>query len=174
MQGENMSADGCVDLPVRRPGGLRAQVRRIGFGVIALFILLAPSAGQVFGVNHLLLREWVMYSGVGIGIPKGEFRIWRGDQIVATLSPLEALDLPAYPSVIHYTFQHRILGDEDFPGFAAQLCAALADHDADRVSFEGVIGTRQGWRSAREGDLCAPADHRVTAAGTHRELRRDR
>ena len=70
-------------------------------------------------VHHLLLREWVMYSGVGVGIPKGEFRIWQGDQPLATLSPLEALDLPAYPRVIHYTFPHRILRDEDFPRFAA-------------------------------------------------------
>lgn len=157
-----------------RPGGLRLQARRIGFTAIALFILLAPAAGQIFGVKHLLLREWVMYSGVGVGIPKGEFRIWRGDQPVATLSPLEALELTAYPRVIHYTFPHRILGDEDLPGFAARLCAALADHDADRVSFEGVIGTRQGWRSARHGDLCTPADHRVTEAESHWELRRDR
>jgi len=157
-----------------RQRSLRAQARRIGFTAIALFILLAPAAGQIFGVHHLLLREWVMYSGVGVGIPKGEFRIWQGDQPLATLSPLEALDLPAYPRVIHYTFPHRILRDEDFPRFAARLCGALADHDADRVSFEGVIGTREGWRSARHHDLCIPADHRVTEAELHRELRRDR
>lgn len=169
MQGDNMSADARGAEAGPRSGGLRAQLRRGGFVVCALFILLAPSAGQVFGVNHLLLREWVMYSDVGVGIPRGEFRIWRGDDPVATLSPLQALGLRAYPSVIHYTFDHRILDDADFPAFAARLCARLSDYDGDRVSFEGVVGTPDGWRGAQHGDVCAHADHRITAAGSHRE-----
>jgi hypothetical protein len=156
-----------------RSRSLLVQARRIGFAAIALFILLAPAAGQVFGVHHLLLREWVMYSGVGVGIPKGEFRIWQEDEPVATLSPLEALDLAAYPPVIHYTFSHRILSDDDFPRFAARLCGALADHGGDRVSFEGKVGTRQGWRPANHSDLCAPTDHRVIAADSSWELRRE-
>lgn len=168
MQGDNMSADARREGSGPRCGGLQTQLRRAGFVVCALFILLAPSAGQVFGVKHLLLREWVMYSGVGVGIPRGEFRIWRGDHPVATLSPLEVLGLPAYPSVIHYTFAHRILDDADLPAFAARLCEALADHDGDRVSFEGVVGTRDGWRSAQHADVCKRGDHRITAAGSHR------
>ena len=174
MQGDNMSADARREGSGPRPGGLPTQLRRAGFVGIALFILLAPSAGQVFGVKHLLLREWVMYSGVGVGIPRGEFRIWRGDHMVATLSPLEALDLPAYPSVIHYTFAHRVLDDADLPGFAARLCETLADHGGDRVSFEGVVGTRDGWRSAQHDDLCARDGHRITAAGSQREAKHDR
>ncbi len=167
-EGMDVSAASAVD-----PGGLRRQVRRIGFAVIALFILLAPAAGQIFGVKHLLLREWVMYSGVGVGIPKGEFRIWRGGQPVATLSPLEALELTAYPPVIHYTFPHRILGDDDLPGFAAQLCARLEDHGGDRVSFEGVVGTRQGWRALRHEDLCSKGGETLALPDGGWELRRD-
>ncbi|KPQ11682.1 MAG: hypothetical protein HLUCCO17_05710 [Saliniramus fredricksonii] len=174
MQGDEMSADARREGVDSRPSGLPTQLRRAGFVGIALFILLAPSAGQVFGVKHLLLREWVMYSGVGVGIPRGEFRIWRGDHMVATLSPLEALDLPAYPSVIHYTFAHRVLDDADLPAFAARLCEALADHDGDRVSFEGVVGTRAGWRRAQHGDVCKGDGHQITAAGSQREAEHDR
>ena len=176
MSGDDRSAAECRehDETDPRSDALRAQWRRAGFVVCALFILLAPAAGQVFGVHHLLLREWVMYSDVGVGIPRGEFRIWRGDDPVATLSPLEALDLPAYPRVIHYTFAHRVLDDADFPAFAARLCAMLADHHGDRVSFEGAVGTRAGWRHVQHDDLCAGAKHRISDAGPHREADRGR
>lgn len=165
MPGGIVSADDMHDATSRATGfGLKAQ--RIGFGLIALFILLAPAAGQVFGLHHLLLREWVMYSDVGVGIPKGEFRIWQGDIPVAQLSPLEALELEAYPPVIHYTFAQRILSDEDFPRFAARLCAARDAYGADRVSFEGMVGTRLGWRAASHDDLCATTTHRISATET--------
>ncbi len=165
MPGEIVSADD-MDGAASRLSGFQAQARRIGFGLIALFILLAPAAGQVFGVHHLLLREWVMYSDVGVGIPKGEFRIWRDDIAVAQLTPLEALELEAYPPIIHYTFAQRILSDEDFPRFAARLCAALDAYGVDRVSFEGMVGTRLGWRPASHDDLCTTTAHRISASET--------
>ncbi|MGY6568362.1 MAG: hypothetical protein ACXIVE_05145 [Salinarimonas sp.] len=168
---------GGIDAPatgaLRHPGGLRRQVRRLGFAVIALFILLAPAAGQIFGVHHLLLREWVMYSSVGVGIPKGEFEVWQGDRPVARLSPLEALGLMAYPSVIHYTFPHRILDEDGLTRFAAQLCARLDDYGGDRVSFAGVVGTRQGWRAMRHDDLCSNGGHILALPDGGWELRRD-
>lgn len=169
MEGDDISADARREGTGRLPVGLLPQIRRIGFALIALFILLAPAAGQVFGVKNLLLREWVMYSDVGVGIPKGEFRVWRGDHAVASLSPLEVLDLPAYPSVIHYTFAHRILDDADLPAFAARLCERLADRDGDRVSFDGMVGTRQGWRRTQHFNVCEPRVERRTAAGSHLE-----
>lgn len=170
MRGETTSADD-IDGTASRLGGLPVLARRFGFGLIALFILLAPAAGQVFGVHHLLLREWVMYSGVGVGIPQGEFLIWRDDTVVARLSPLDALDLPAYPRVIHYTFEHRILSNEDFAGFATRLCAERGTYGGDRVSFEGVIGTREGWQAASQDNLCERSLRRAAASRSGEEMR---
>ena len=43
----------------------------------------------------MFLREWVMFSGAGIGLAKGRFTLHRADGAV-TMSPLEVVALPSY------------------------------------------------------------------------------
>lgn len=129
-----------------------AAPRRLGFALLAAFVLLSPAPGQLFGAHTPLLREWVMFSGVGVGIPRGEFVVTGAGGEIARLSPLEALGIEAYPQIRHYSFDLRILADADFARFAQRLCAeAQAD---GRIRFEGFVGTRAGWREARIEDVC--------------------
>lgn len=136
--------------------------RRIGFALIAAFVLLSPAPGQLFGAHTPLLREWVMFSGVGVGIPRGQFVVSDENGESLRLSPLEALGLAAYPQIRHYTFEKRVLADEDFARFAQRLCAEAAP--GARVGFDGAVGTRAGWRQARFDDVCRLGDTSRTAS----------
>ena len=106
-------------------GRLRLRLRGVAFAVVALFILLAPAAFQVFGVNHLLLRPWIMYSGAGIGLLKGEFRIAAPGKPVVVRTPLQLLGRERYPFQRHYEFDRRVFEPGDLKRFAAEACAAL-------------------------------------------------
>lgn len=138
------------------PAGARpmaqARYRRGLFIAFALFILLGPAPGQLFGNHSPWLREWVMYSGVGIGIPKGVFTVQDGTNPSLEYSPLQAAGLEQYPRIAHYTFDRRVFDVSDLSRFAAPLCA---DMSADqRVSFSGYVGTRRGWVPVLANDLC--------------------
>ena len=69
--------------------------RRAAFATVAIFILLGPAPGQLFGVHSMLLREWQMFSAAGVGLAKGRFTLHRAGGAV-TMSPLEVLGLPSY------------------------------------------------------------------------------
>ena len=49
-----------------------ALPRRLAFLLLAGFILLTPALPQLFGVQGMFLRQWTMFSGVGVGLLKGE------------------------------------------------------------------------------------------------------
>jgi len=134
-------------------GRLRLRVRGVAFAAIGLFILLAPAAFQVFGVNHLLLRPWIMYSGAGIGLLKGEFRIAEPGRPVAVRTPLQLLGLDRYPFQRHYEFDRRVFEPGDLKRFAAEACAKLPA--GATLSFDGVVGTRDGWKPLHASDVCA-------------------
>lgn len=153
------NAKGAGDAGNRAGGVLR---RRAGFALLAAFVLLSPAPGQLLGAHTPLLREWVMFSGVGVGIPRGTFLVSGEGGEIARLSPLEALGLEAYPQIRHYAFDRRILADEDFPRFAQRLCEDA--RPGARIGFEGVVGTRAGWREARIEDVCGLAANARTAS----------
>ena len=69
--------------------------RRAAFTGLAAFILLGPAPGQLFGLHTIVLREWRMFSGAGIGLLKGRFTVHRATGTV-TMSPLEVAGLPSY------------------------------------------------------------------------------
>ncbi len=135
------------------PPGVRAQLRRGVFGLIALVILLGPAPGQLFGLHSPALREWVMYSGVGVGLLRGRFVIEEAGREIAAMTPLQALDLKRYPKVKHYFFEHRVFAPADLAGYAAGLCAAAGP--GQTVAYLGEVGTRQGWRPMAVADVCA-------------------
>lgn len=140
--------------PAAGPGAAaRAAVRRAAFAAVAAFIFLGPAPGQLFGLHVPLLREWVMFAGVGTGIPKGDFIVRNGEVEVSRHTPLQAAGLAAYPTIHHYQFETRIRTAADIGRFAATLCGTLAPDQ--RLDFEGVVGTRNGWLAFTNFDVCA-------------------
>jgi hypothetical protein len=107
----------------------------------------------MFGKHSPWLREWIMYSGVGVGIPKGLFTIHDESGPIADLTPLEAADLERYPKITHYYFSGLIGQAADLARFAEPLCSGLPQ--GQWVSFSGYVGTRQGWAKMRMDDVCA-------------------
>lgn len=122
--------------------------RRGAFVAIALFILLGPAPGQLFGVHSMLLREWIMFSAAGVGLPKGHFTLHRADGPVI-LSPLEVLGLPTYLAL---PLDRRIYRTADLRSFAARICDD--SRETARLSFDGSIATFTGWRALAVDDVC--------------------
>lgn len=136
----------------QRPAVAWPQLRRGVFMVIALFLFLGPAPGQLFGQHSPFLREWIMYSGVGIGMPKGIFSVHDQTGEVTDYTPLQAAGLERYPPISHYKFDRRIFAAEDLSRFAAPLCARLSQDQ--RLSFDGAVGTRIGWVQVTQDDVC--------------------
>jgi hypothetical protein len=96
----------------------------------------------------MLLREWIMFSGAGVGLPKGHFTLHSKDGAV-TLSPLEVLGLPSYLAL---PLDRRIYKPADLKTFAARICDN--GKETARLSFEGSVGTFAGWRDLVVHDVC--------------------
>ena len=126
-----------------------AKWRRAAFAGLAAFILLGPAPGQLFGLHTIVLREWRMFAGAGVGLPQGHFKLHRTVGTV-TMSPLEAAGLPSYLAL---PIDRRIAAPADLRVFAARLCDNL--HATARLSFEGSIGTSEGRRALTVHDVCS-------------------
>jgi hypothetical protein len=122
--------------------------RRGAFIALALFILLGPAPGQLLGLHSPLFREWIMFSAAGVGLPKGHFTLHRADGAV-TMTPLEVLGLPSYLAL---PLKRRIYQATDLKAFAGRICDD--SREKARLSFEGSIGTFDGWRALTIDDVC--------------------
>jgi hypothetical protein len=122
--------------------------RRWAFFLLALFILLGPAPGQLFGWHSLLFREWIMFSAAGVGLPKGQFTLHRSGGAV-TLTPLEVVGMPSYLAL---PLDRRIYEPADLKRFAARICND--PRETARLSFEGGIGTMTGWETMNVNDVC--------------------
>ena len=123
-------------------------LRRAAFAAMAAFILLGPAPGQLFGVHSMLLREWMMFSAAGIGLPEGRFTLHRVDGAV-TMSPLEVVALPSYLAL---PLDRRIYEPADLKAFAARICND--GRETARLSFAGSVGTFVGRRPLIAHDVC--------------------
>lgn len=130
----------------------KTKVRRVVFGLLAAFILLGPAPGQLFGKHSPWLREWVMYSGVGVGILDGSFTASQEDGTQTVYSPLQVAGLDSYPMIKHYYFDNRVFVPEDLGKFAANLCETL--EPGGQLAFDGYVGTRQGWQVLKQDNVC--------------------
>lgn len=165
MQGQAGVRAGISDSAAGTADALAAGLRRSVFALLAGLILFGPVPGQVFGKYSPALRNWVMFSGVGVGMLRGEFRLMEGERVIAVQDPLQALGLERYPRMQHYFFEHRVLEPADMAGYALRPCAAAGP--GQTVVFAGVVGTRQGWRPMPVADVCALiAPERAAAALT--------
>lgn len=128
-------------------------LRRSAFFALAAFILLGPAPGQLFDQRSPWLREWIMYSDVGVGLPKGVFAVHDASGPVAEYTPLQAAGLERYPRIVHYFFDRRIFEQAHLTRYAADLCETLSP--GQRLSFDGVVGTRKGWVPMPVANVCA-------------------
>ncbi|MEM9911770.1 MAG: hypothetical protein AAF922_13395 [Pseudomonadota bacterium] len=135
---------------------LSIDVRRSAFFLLMAFIFLGPAPGQLFGWHSSWLREWVMFSDVGVGIPDGTFTVAHADGTTETHSPLEAVGLESYPLIRHYLFEGRVFEASDLAKFATELCTQA--ELASSVSFKGKVGTRNGWQPMQAEDICAETE----------------
>jgi hypothetical protein len=97
-----------------------------------------------------------MFSDVGVGIPDGTFTVSQEDGTIETYAPLEAAGLERYPDIRHYQFEGRVLEVGHLNRFAKVLCARTPT--TSTVSFEGVVGTRDGWRPMQADNICAETE----------------
>jgi hypothetical protein len=128
----------------------RRRARTAVFFAFAALVVLGPSVPQVLDIHLRLFRPWTMFSGVGVGILKGEFRAVTRDGAVTRYAPLQLLGRDRYPVMRSIHFPLRVMQDSDLRKFAAEFCARS---DAS-LSFDGFVGTRQGWRALRADDIC--------------------
>ena len=129
-------------------------VKRIGFAAAALYILLSPALPQLLGVGSPWVRPWQMYASVGEGLPKGVFTARYENGHEERLSALQVLGAPRYPDTFHYTFEYRVFDEASFRHFAAQFCGSQAGLTS--LSFQGRVGSREGWVTHQVADLCTP------------------
>ena len=125
-----------------------ATWRRAAFASLAAFILLGPAPGQLFGLHTMVLREWKMFAGAGVGLPQGRFTLHRAGGAV-TMSPLEAAGVPSYLAL---PIDRRIATPADLRVFAARVCGTLPGKE--RLSFEGSVGTHAGRQALVVDDVC--------------------
>ena len=123
------------------------------FLALGLFIVLGPLVGQVLDFPGVWVRRWAMFSEVGVGVLKGEFRAEFRDGSRAVLTPLEVLGLKRYPPVLSMRFPALVRDERDLQFFAQGFCR----RKPIRVDFRGWTGTRDGWRALAVDDVCAGA-----------------
>jgi hypothetical protein len=150
------SIDPAFPNPALAAGRSSVRWRRAAFAGLAAFILLGPAPGQLFGLHTMMLREWRMFAGAGVGLPQGQFTVHRAVGAVI-MSPLEVAGLPSYLAL---PIDRRIAAPADLRAFAARLCDSL--HETARLSFEGSVGTHEGRQALTVDDVChvpLPAGH---------------
>ena len=150
------SIDPAVISPAPAAGRPSVKWRRAAFAGLAAFILLGPAPGHLFGLHTIVLREWRMFAGAGIGLLQGQFTVHRAVGTV-TMSPLEVAGLPSYLAL---PTKRRIARPADLRAFAARLCDN--PHETGRLSFEGSVGTGKGRQALTVHDVCngsPPASH---------------
>lgn len=131
---------------------LRRTLRRVVFLGIASFILLVPAMPQIFGIHHALFRPWVMYSGVGTGILKGEFTVRKLDGTIVALTPREILNIPRYPLQMQAGQFYQVYSVGDLKRVSQGYCSKLSS--GETLAFHGSFSTAQGWTATEDNDIC--------------------
>lgn len=118
-------------------------IRRAAFSLLAAFILLAPAVQQVLGVYLPIFRPWVMYSGVGLGLLRGEVIVTRAEG-TERLTPEAFLGLRYYPGTMSIKAPHVILNKAALSARMAAYCAAYGE--VQSLAFDGEMSWLDGWR----------------------------
>lgn len=153
-----------IDFKNHEVSVLRSPIRRLRIFVasgLALFILFAPGARQVTGIEASWLRPWTMYSTAGTGILKGSFEARSANGELFVLSPLEVLGTKTYPVIASYDYVYFVRDEHDIAVLARGFCL----REPVDLAFAGHVGTRRGWREIAARDLCRLTMSNVSALG---------
>ncbi|MEM9988591.1 MAG: hypothetical protein AAF723_03650 [Pseudomonadota bacterium] len=136
---------------VTTPSHLRG--RMIALILLSGYILFSPAWPQVFQQHNIFIRPWVMFSGVGEGVLKGEFILTRANGAETRLTPLEVAGLTRYPvKSQHYRFDPRVRSPADIKIFAQKICSGLTA--GDTLSYVGYVGYGRGWSTPQTLSIC--------------------
>ncbi len=125
---------------------------RAGYLAVAAFILLGPAVYQIFGYKTYSLRTWRMYSGVGVGVLRGEFSLTRGAEEIARETPLQFFGRDRYVNVGLIDPTDLIWTEKDLTRLAEARCAEL--EPGVLLGFKGLRGTFTGWAPLTMTDIC--------------------
>ena len=124
--------------------------RSVVFAGLAALVLFGPGLKQVLEIRSPLLRPWTMFSGIGVGVLKGEFEVTDASGATTRLRPLEVLQLDRYPVHRSIHFDRLVREPAHLRAFGERLCT----DPAVRVAFHGHTGSRQGWQALDVDDIC--------------------
>ncbi|MEM7267814.1 MAG: hypothetical protein AAF401_01025 [Pseudomonadota bacterium] len=126
-------------------------LRRAMYVALGCFILLAPAAPQIFGVNSVLFRPWIMYSLVGVGVMRGDF-VAETAAGGAKITPFQVMMRNRYPQDLSLNAGHVVLDERTLKRFTAPYCAQYQDVIA--LTFEGEVAFPDGWRALSAEARC--------------------
>lgn len=152
-------SDGIIDGMMGEDSGQQADTptffRRLAFVIIAGFILIAPAMPQVFGITSVFFRPWTMFSGVGIGLLKGEFIETSPHGDVTRHSPQHVLGRERYSRAMTSPHPYLVLSEAHLTDVAAPFCETISRDT--RLAFDGYRQTRNGWVRLTTENVCEGA-----------------
>ncbi len=126
---------------------------RIGiFLLLASFIVLGPSARQLFGYKLKYLRTWRMYQGGGLGVFVAEFRLQDSN---GTQTPIDRFQVLGYSSKKQAPRSlNQIENQQQALSIARRLCLRLGQKADVRLYTRKA--SRRGWEWIAQGEtnLC--------------------
>ncbi len=143
-------ADGAGSFPTTGRWNPARLARTLVFTGLAGVVLFGPGLRQALDLHTPLLRQWTMFSGIGVGVLKGEFEVTDASGTTIRMRPLDVLELQRYPLVRSFLFDRLVSEPGDLRTFGARLC----NDQTTRVAFHGHTGTRQGWVPLDVDDIC--------------------
>lgn len=126
-----------------------ARLRLLGFAAISAFIVGGPVAEQVFGLNTVLFRSWIMFSTPGLGMIDARFSMVSADGAMVPLDRFMLLDEPRSGKL------RWIETRDELASVTRRLCAAAGDGADIRITARRAITS--GWQTIEMGavNVCA-------------------
>ncbi|HMB94170.1 MAG TPA: hypothetical protein VKP65_25195 [Rhodothermales bacterium] len=138
---------------------LKEHTRTVAFVVFVLLMVGGPFYKQVLGGETILLREWTMYSGLGLRVCDVAFYIQEAD---GHRMPVDRYEVLGYAAVQEAPIEvRRLEGAAGVLAVAHKMQEALGDDKDLRV--DARIATPVGWVPLFEGkavDAASDAENR--------------
>lgn len=126
---------------------LKKHARTFAFAAFVVLMVGGPFYKQVLGGETLLLREWTMYSGLGLRVCDVAFYI---QEVNGARVPVDRYAVLGYASFQDAPMEvRRMKGEAGVLAVAHRLQAVLGEDKDLRV--DAKIATRVGWVPLFEG-----------------------
>ena len=127
-----------------RPAAVSAyRLRLVAFAVVSAVIIGGPVAKQVFGLETVAFRSWIMFSTPGLGMIEAKFSIRAADGSLMPLDRFELLGERRNGKL------RRIETQGELDAVTKRLCAA-AGQGAD-IRITARRAETSGWRVIEDG-----------------------